>query len=218
MSTTIITRLYTDRGRAASVAKELGLMGFRSSAVHVIDAAGGDAGRLAQQLVGLQATRAAATAYANEAVRTGGTLVVVEAPWGRAAVAMSKLNDHCGIAIDADDAYLDSLGRPVFSDAIGIPTLSKNPAPLSDFIGMPVLMESESSTQLSKNPAPLSSMIGFPTLSEGFVGKNSSFGIPLLSAGFEGKSSSFGLPLLMKNPAPLSSMFGLPTLTGQSDR
>lgn len=225
---TIITRLFHDRGRAASAVAALQRLGFPASTIHLI---GGDGGsddaavaRFAERLRAVQVAPAAATAYAKEAARTNGSLVVVYAPFSRAVPAVAELEACGATAIDVPDHYRRSVDNAApLSEMLGLPVLSRNPAPLSSLFGLPVLTSGKSNTNLMNNPAPLSNAINLPLLKDGPGDK--SFGLPLLKDGPGDKSfglpllkdgpgdTSFGLPLLSRNPTPLSSLFGLPVLS-----
>lgn len=102
------------------------------------------------------------------------------------------------------------------SYALGIPTISRkafyltsklaNPNfSLSSMLGLPLL---------SRNPAPLSSMLGLPLLSR--WAKSSSFGMKLLSNDPAPLSSALGMRTLSRNPTPLSSALGWPVLSRPS--
>lgn len=210
---TIVTRLFKDRATAVYAVEELGRMGLRSSAMHIVEANAG-----AGALTALGITPTSAAKYASEAARAGGTLVVVEAAFGAAGSVIAKL-DFAGGAELGEDRYIQSLGRPFFSDALGLPTLSSDPAPLSRMLGMPTLTPGGgSSTKLSSNPAPFSSLFGLPTLSGGGKAPSTSLGLPTLTGNQGGPSTSLGLPTLTKSQQAPSTSFGLPTLSRTTDR
>lgn len=206
---TIITRLFHDRGRAAAAVAELQRVGFGASTIRMISresagAASGDGAvsRLVDLLTAARVAPAAAAAYAGEAVRCDGTLVVVQAAFTRAVPAEMALDTYGAVKLDVPDRFHLSAEK-------------YDPTPLSDLLGLPVLisgnssttlmsgksntklMSGESNTALMNNPAPLSGALNLPVLKQGAASKDTSFGLPLLS----------------NNPAPLSSLFGLPTLT-----
>jgi hypothetical protein len=209
---TIITRLFHDRANAVHAVEELGRMGLRRSAVHVIEASAG-----AGALTALGITPTSAAKYASEAARVGGTLVVVEAAFGSAGPATAKLDFSGGVEL-GEDRYVQSLGRPTFSDALGLPTLSSDPAPLSRMLGMPTLTPGGgSSTKLLDNPAPFSSMLGLPVLSGGGSAPSTSLGLPTLTRSQGAPSTSLGLPTLTKSQSAPSTSLGLPTLSKSSD-
>lgn len=208
--TTIVTRLYTDAARASAAATTQRRLPGDRARVQQIDAAGQDAGRVAQALVALNVAPATAAAYAKEAVRIGGSLVVVRAAFGRAAEVIRELDWYEPVELDAPDGYFETVDYAApLSDLLGVAVLSDNPTPLSSALGLKVLTKGTSNTNLIDNPAPFSNTLGLPLLKKGPGEK--SFGFPLLKKGPGEKS--FGFPLLSKNPAPLSSLFGLPTLS-----
>lgn len=209
---TIITRLYVDNRRATDAQTALAGHGFGADAVRLIARAAlppeADAAsrKAADVLASLGVRASAAAAYAKEAVRTGGTLLVVEAAFGRASNALFELDRFGPADVPVADTYLGSYDGAWLSDAFGLPTLSSNAAPLSRLFGLPLLTRGESTTRLSNKAAPFSGSVGLPLLTSG----QSNTKLANKPGPYSG---TFGLPLLSSNPAPLSSLFGLPTLT-----
>lgn len=238
---TIVTRLFAERGAAEAAQAALARQ-IRSAEdlVQLIDAdpAATEPGerkrRLAEQLAQAQVEPAAAEAYAAEAVRRGGTLVVVDAPFGSADWVISTLQRHGAVALDTEDRYVGAFSGAPFSEALGLPLLWNEPAPLSRLFGLAVVSsDSRSNTPLVDEPAPLSRLFGLPLLRKGSASRSSSFGLPMLShkaaplsglfglpvlkKGSEARTTSFGLPLLSNNPTPLSSLLGLKVLSDPKD-
>lgn len=161
-------------------------------------------------------------------LKQGRSLVSVRPAFGKAYEA-TELMASCG-AIERDALPPTAMRDPSpLSDALGLPTLTEFTAmtnlasshwSLSKALGLPIL---------SRNPAPLSSLFGMKLLTAE-THKTSSFGMPLLSSNpaplsslfgmklltrNKHKTSSFGFPLLSDNPAPLSSLFSLRLLTDE---
>lgn len=159
----------------------------------------------------------------------GRSLVSVSPIYGRGMEAI-EIMERSGGSVDSALLRRYSSGSPApFSDAIGMPVLTKF-VPITGLISSYWRFSSLFGLGLlSRSAAPLSSIFGLPVLSSPKGKWTSSFGLPLLSRSPAPLSSmfglgtissprrpwrySFGLPLLSRNPAPLSSMFGIPTLS-----
>ncbi|MEE4298807.1 MAG: hypothetical protein V2J24_05135 [Pseudomonadales bacterium] len=151
----------------------------------------------------------------------GRHVVVVACRFGFARQAEKTLDAAGPVDVDRVPEYTDSSSM-LFSDFIGIPTLTSRKTPLSDLLGM---------NALKKGPAmggnvsdfSFSGMFGLPLLAKSgpILGGGTSnfsfsgmFGMPLLTK--PSADSSLGFSTLSKNPTPLSSAFGLKTLTTES--
>lgn len=172
---------------------------------------------------------APALAVACEAgLDRGRHVVVVACRFGTAAQA-EKLLDAAG-PVDEDRVpdYADSSSM-MFSDFLGIPTLTDRKAPLSDLLGLKTLKSPDVASlgfpRLTSSATPLSSLFRIPLLKKPDV---ASLGLPRLTSSATPLSSTFRIPLkknpdvtslgfsrLIKDPTPLSSNLGMKTLTNQ---
>jgi hypothetical protein len=121
--TTIITRLYADAAKADHVAGRLRAAGHGAGTIDVIGAGGDLHGRLAAAGVGA----AAAAAYAG-GIASGGSLVVVRAPFnpiGAARNAMMIVDDTPSVAVGLESENVYVRHRPEGSRFLSI--LSDHP-------------------------------------------------------------------------------------------
>lgn len=200
----MICRMYTTRRRAMVAADELKLNGY--TAVDVFGDT--DEGALGEEahitrMRRADIPRARLGPYASR-IAAGGTLVAVEAHFGRALMAERILDSHG--PIDMGEAPRER--EPTFDDRtpmssiMGLPPLAEQRLPFEAMTGAPSLARKWFLSGLfglpmgRSKPAPFSSMLGLPTLSRGAT--------PL--------SSLTGMPTLSRNPTPLSSAVGLPVL------
>lgn len=147
-----------------------------------------------------------------QGVSRGSSLVIVHPPFGRAVRAMRILNQFSPI----ESGVVETVDRPKqwdeatpLSCALGMPVLSNNPAPFSDFWSV---------RPLTDNSFSLSSLIGMRLLSQPKTNWTSSFGLPLLSRPKSNWTTSLGMRLLSDNAAPLSSMLKMPVLSRGKSR
>lgn len=203
--TTMISRLYASRTRVEAAVRELRNAGYRD--VHRFG--GGEGDQPADRARGVEAmrelgvSRAQAEAWADR-IAQGNELVVVFAPFGRAAQARRILDQHepldGGLEAPATTASMPSDATPL-SSALGLAVLAKTKLPFESTFGIPSITGpgwfATAGLGFGKpNPAPFSSAIGMPLLTKGAT--------PL--------SSMLGMACLSSNPTPLSSLIGMPTL------
>jgi hypothetical protein len=156
-----------------------------------------------------------------QAIREGGSLVLVEAPFGAAVVVRDILQGldpvNAGSRV-AEYALSESHNAAPLSAILNLPVLVDDPAPLSRLLGLPLLargsafLSSLFGPLLSRNPAPLSALTGMPLLLHRAAPLSSALRLPLLADGAAPLSSLTRLPLLSRRAAPLSSWLGLPLL------
>jgi hypothetical protein len=236
----LLIRFYEAEADALDARNDLRQRGLRETAAHVISKLEPTAGEAALIQKGVR--RENAGLYAAR-VRSGQTLLIVDAPYGSAMLAHEILDRPR--ASDTADGHSHHEGADTADDAaplsavMGLPVLMHDdPAPLSSFLGIPTLSQQKPSTTdrtstlanffpsrifgplLTKNGQPLG--FGFSLLAND--GKAFSFGLPLLTKSQKplfgsliksGKPLGFGLPLLIKSGKPLS--FGLPLLIHTDD-
>jgi len=206
--TTMISRMYANRGRVDVALAELSHAGYRD--VHRF---GGEAEAdaaaqvAAMREIGLPAAVAASHA---EKLAVGTVLVVVFAPFGKALKATQILDQHGPVASGEAVAALPAPAMrrddaTPLSSALGLAVLSKTKHPFESTFGMasltgPGWFATGALGFGRPNPAPFSSM----------------FGLKLLSKGATPLSSLFGIGCLTANATPLSSMLGLPLLSRRS--
>ena len=156
----------------------------------------------------------------------GLSVVIVQCAFGNGGRAEARLGAYGPIEPDAIPEVRD-YDTALFSELLGIPTLTDRKTPLSDLLGLKTRKKPEVTSlglpRLMSNATPLSSTFGIPlskkpdVTSLGFarlMGNatplSSTLGLPLSK---KPEVTSLGFPRLMKNPTPLSSAFGLKTLT-----
>jgi len=203
--TTMISRIYANRGRVESALAELHHAGYRD--VHRF---GGDpetdpsAEVAAMRALGLSASVAAQNA---EKLASGHVLVVVFAPFGKALRATQILDQYGPVA------------RSEAAAAPTAPSLGRDDAtPLSTALGLPVLARTRHPFESTFGISSLTSPGWFATGAFGFGRPNpapfsSLLGLPLLAQGATPLSSLFGLSCLTRSATPLSSLLGLPLLS-----
>ncbi len=232
-----VTRVYESQQTADSALKELKRQRFSTSDIHVVrPPAAGAEGEVVTAIVECGISKYRAEKYA-EAVKKGGTLVIVHPPFGNAAIAEEVLDHFSPIDTgipprDFDDAFDFQDDATPFSRALGWRVLSHNPAPLSSALGWATLTNTKSATYpstfglatLSHNPTPFSSMFGLRVLSRKAAPLSQALGIPTLISKAAPFSEKLGLKLftskkhvtgdikLSSNPAPLSHALNLPVL------
>jgi hypothetical protein len=169
-----------DASRAVS---ELMEAGFDDAFIHVIAHKASAAELVAQGILPLHAK-----AYAED-LANGGTLLLVAAPLGSAGIATGILESispgNSGEPMVHYQGWTWDDSTPI-SSALRMPTLTKDPTPLSSFFGWPLL----------SHVGPKERWFGLPLLwKDGFA-------MPLW----------FGMPLILKQGKTLSAVFGWPTL------
>lgn len=159
-------------------------------------------------------------AYA-EGIREGGSLVMVEAPFGSAVAARDILQGTDAATSEnqvAEYPLSNSEIATPLSSILNLPVLIEDLAPLSRFLRLPLLASSSVFPSaifgplLLRSAAPFSSLTGVPLLLHRAAPLSSLLGLPLLSGRAAPFSTLLGLPLLLNRAAPLSSVFGLPLL------
>jgi hypothetical protein len=193
-----ISRMYGSIEQANNVVAELANYGFRED-VYVVTRTGSTAAGVDQPVLSVEAiTTAIMKAFViksdarllAEAVRRGGVLVVVHAPFGAAVTAIELMDEMGPIPSGLPDPVIDYLP---WDDG----------APLSSALHMPILTEPDAS---------LSTFFGCPTLVSSQCALFGCIGVPALGGSAAPLSNSTGMPLLSSKAAPLSSLFGLPLL------
>jgi hypothetical protein len=228
-----ISRVFRTEADADAAVHDLEEAGFWTTGITVLRSGAGTISAAELQTHGLTEERAA---HYAQRVAAGGAVVIVDPPFGWAVRANQILarprggdsEDAPADVHDVDTAHWNEAAP--LSDALGLPILSHDPAPLSRLLGMSTLSANQrGGAGLSHNPAPLShalglkvlstsaaplsSLLGLPTLSRKAAPLSSAIGFRTLSGNATPLSSAMGLGVLSKNPAPLSSAVGAPTLT-----
>ncbi len=224
---TSYVRIYqTDDGAKAAAAR-LTRAGFTNNQVLLAREAQGQEGDVVRVAVADGILPARQERICVHSLEEGLSLVTAEAGFGRGKELLHIMEKEGTVKADTQRRYAPDDPAPL-SELLGIPTLAefssstdliRSDWTFSSKIGMPLL---------SKNPAPLSSMFRMKVLSTPKKDWRSSFGLPLLSNNPAPLSSlfglrtvskekrdwrtSFGIPLLMNNPAPLSNLLGLKTV------
>ena len=156
----------------------------------------------------------------------GRHVVVVECRFGFSALAEKMLDAAGPVDVDRVPDYTDSSSM-MFSDFLGIPTLTDRKTPLSDLLGLKLKKDpavtSLGISRLTGSATPLSSTFRIPLLKKPDV---ASLGMPRLTSSATPLSSTFRIPLLkrpdiaslgfsrlLRSPTPLSSNLGFKTLT-----
>jgi hypothetical protein len=228
----VIARFYETPDQARAAVGSLQEEGFRPSSYAIVTpvtatADEGGSPLVESACISSESIRAGQllgehAAFYAENLQEGLSLVVVQPPFGAMKLANGLLNRHDPLPISHEPPIEESTFVPLSDQAAPLSTflrwetLSKEPAPLSEYWGFPLLSNRLSflsrwfpsltkpdfaffgASNLVRSPSPLSSMFGLPTLS-----------------GRSGDSwtSSLGFPLLSGNAAPLSSKLGMPLLS-----
>ena len=180
-----ICRLFNSPSDAQSAADDLARAGFGPGYTALVESASGFVSAKSLVKKGIQKNHA--ESYAD-AIRQGGTLVIVDGPLGfakRATEVLAKASP--GEAGATETQYEGDLwddGTPA-SSALSIPVLIDSNTTFSSWFGLSLLSRKQTA--------------------------NSSFGLPLLSRK-QSPNSTFGFPLLSKNQTAKST-FGIPLLT-----
>ena len=161
-----------------------------------------------------------------EQVNHGGTLLIVDAPFGTAATVVeilrrARAHDSGRPQVVASSgpaataATLRSQAATPLSTALDMPVLLSDPAPLSKYFKWPTLTRTATTSRspLFNKPAPLSSLFRLPILSNNAAPFSSLLRQPPLSAEPAPFSKRMGRKVLWDNPTPLSSLLKLATLT-----
>ena len=238
--TQTIVRMYATKEAATGAVKALTDDGFSLYDIHTVFPPEGEASeeQVAAAIGRGHVDRGPARVYAR-GVMQGGSLVVVNAPFGTARDAIGLLKGfdpiESGVA-EPETARLPEWDEAApFSSAMLWPVLSKSATPFSDALGVPVLTagrhsmsESLGWAEVSSNPAPLSSAVGLPVLAGSAAPFSGATGLPTLSSKAAPFSEAVGLPvlsadgpdykpvmgktLLSQEAAPFSKWLGLPVL------
>lgn len=238
--TQTIVRMYATKEAATGAVKALTDDGFSLYDIHTVFPPEGDTSeeQVAAAIGRGHVDRGPARVYAR-GVMQGGSLVVVNAPFGTARDAIGHLKGFD--PIDSGVAEPETVRLPEwddaapFSSAMMWPVLSKKATPFSDALGVPVLTagrhsmsESLGWPEVTSNPAPLSSAVGLPVLAGSAAPFSGATGLPTRSAKAAPFSEAVGLPvlsadgpeykpvmgktLLSQEAAPFSKWLGLPVL------
>ncbi len=202
MSTTI-ARLYESRETATEAAEELRHFGFSDSRIHVIsndnEAGPGSGDAVLARLRSAEIPRANARAYA-EGVRQGGTLVMVQAPYGTAGTAstiLERFNPTRTTVPEPQALPERDVAAPFSAWMRWRVLLPNNPTPLSDRLGLKVLSDKQNpNIPVFREPAPFSRLFGWRLLTDNPA--------PL--------STRMGWRLLLDDPTPLSRRYRWPVL------
>jgi hypothetical protein len=210
MSTNVI-RVYESPAQAAKAAKDATDHGFMY--VSQFKSVGGKGTVAAANRNALVSSLMSAHVWQNHAelyadmLGKGGGLVAVNAPFGTAVKAGDILDSHGPV----HDLISSAPRTPGFqwdeatplSSALRMPVLSHVRLPMETLMGV---------SSLTKGKAFLSNLFGMPLLSEGLTNRHSSMGMRLLSQSATPLSSALGMRTLSQNATPLSSMLGLAVL------
>jgi hypothetical protein len=158
--------------------------------------------------------------YASR-LEEGLSVVVASPPFGSARAAEEILDEHDPLPIShlpPPKTYEPLSEQPhPLSSALGLPLLSKQATPVSDFWGLNVLTEGRSFlSRLMPELAPdftLSRLFGMNTLSDNGTPLSSMANMSTRSSRLQNESSSFGMALTTSNGTPLSSWLNLPLLS-----
>jgi hypothetical protein len=214
-----ISSFFSSGEHAQAAIAALKRNGFRPSLIRVVDNAGGPVAAETLRTKGVPVARA--PAYAAR-INAGDTLLIVEAPFGSAAIATRILQRAPGADAPpppvTHEPYEEDNAAPL-STAFGLPILSSDPIPFSRFWNMPVLSSPHAPEKsfgmklLSDDPVPLSSAIGMPVLSAKAAPLSSALGLKVLAARAAPLSAMLGLKVISDNAAPFSAALGLKVLS-----
>jgi hypothetical protein len=210
MSTNVI-RVYETPVQAAKAAKDVMDSGFQF--VSQFKGAGGKGAAAAANRNALVSGLMKAHVWQNHAelyadmLGKGGGLVAVNAPFGTAVTAANILDSHNPVRDEISNAprtpgFQWDEATPL-SSALRLPVLSDVKLPFELLLGV---------SSLTKGKAFLSNLFGMPLLSAGLSQRHSSMGMRLLSNSATPLSSALGLRTLSQNSTPLSSLLGLAVL------
>ena len=194
--TQTIHRMFDSHERASQAALELRNHGSEPfDDVHVFGNRGPTGAELSTDEI-VAAIMKGQVAKANAkvlapAIKRGGTLVTVHAPFGTAVSAITQLEQHGPI----------ESGLPDFKQQA---QAWDEAAPLSSLLHWPALLPDSATFSRFWNLRPLVKS-GATTFS--------ALGMPEISRSAGQFSGTFPLPLLSSKPAPLSTLLGLPLLT-----
>ncbi len=209
-----ISRLFDTHVEAMTAVGELKEAGCRDERIHIVSPEAEGVSAPAIMTLGL--SQALATQYA-EGVAKGGTLLVVDAPFGTAAAVIEILHrgqPEAVAQVPATEFGTDWRSAAPLSAALGWKVLLDDPTPLSSKFGWSVLSGSQTpKAKLSDNPAPLSSAVGWATLSSKAAPLSEALGWKTLLNDPAPLSAKFGWKTLSNDPAPLSSKLGWKTLS-----
>jgi hypothetical protein len=176
-----LSRLFYSPGDATRAVHDLVEVGFTEDFIHVVNTPVPVA-----SLIDLGISPAHAKIYAED-IANGGTLVLVKAPLGSAALATEILEAISPTNSGEPQVRWEGL---TWDDSTAI----------SSLFGWPSLL---------KDATPLSSYFGWPLLSSAGP-KEKWFGLSLLATDFRPMSLMMGLGLLTKRDFMLSDLFGWP--------
>lgn len=196
-----IHRMFDSHERASSAAQELRNHRIdRFDDVHVFSSRGHNGADLSvEQIVAAMMQAHVLKADAKMlavAVKRGGTLVTVHAPFGAGVSAIDVLDRH-GPSTSPLPEIKEALRA--WDDA----------APLSSALSQPVLLPDSATFSRFWNVAPLVKSGGTTS---------AALGMPEISRSSGRFSGTFPLPLLSSKAAPLSSMLSLPLLSKSKPR
>ncbi|QMW21517.1 hypothetical protein [Sandaracinobacteroides saxicola] len=209
---TIVSRLYADSSAADRAVANLAPLGIPPSQLLVGQPGGGMTGGKLWAL----GVKPARERELMAGVASGQTAVVVAAPLGTALSVATAL-DQAGPVGRPDAGELagrDNRAAP-FSDALGIPVLSRTPDPLSRMLGIPSVSHGDGpqgSHLLIKQRGGYKPVIPMPLLS-GSGGYKPVIPMPLLSGGRGGYKPVIPLPTLTRSRGGYKPIIPLPTLS-----
>lgn len=225
---TLHVRIYESDDAAKDAAARLEEAGYRDSSVILAGEAKGKEAETVASAVGAGVLPASQAAGYVKSLEKGHSLVAVEAPFSRGALAVGIMEGE-GIVRTARPRRDSTHSPSPFSDALGIPTLSSD-RPSAKLARSDWTFSSKIGQKLlSEDPAPFSSRFGLKTATTPKQNWDKSFGQPILSSEAAPLSSllkmktltepkkdwrsTLTFPLLINNPTPLSSLFCIPVLT-----
>jgi BCD family chlorophyll transporter-like MFS transporter len=204
-----ISKIFPSHETVYSVVAELKTYKFSDDSIQVVlTEPGSDVETITAQLKAAYVLASLAKVFA-EHMPSGGGLVIVRPPFGRASTAIEILDSFQPVPsgiVEADSKPMAWDEAAPFSSALQWDTQIDDAAPFSKFLGLETLTEGKASLSealgiplLAGKASPLSSLVGLPTLLEKAA--------PL--------SSMLALPTLSHNPTPFSSLFKLKVLKGK---
>jgi hypothetical protein len=170
-----VTRVYGTPAEAEKAVAALRAEGFYPESIEVVHApAAGAADSTAEDIETAlydAGVPRAELKHCAARLRQGGSLVTVDAPYGRGALAEEILADsHAGphghqATHRPRQAPVDDDNPAPFSDALGMKLLVNDEGPFSSSLGLPLLTKKQTpSTKLIGEPAPFSRLLFLPTL------------------------------------------------------
>jgi hypothetical protein len=214
----VISRLYDSSKQLAALENDLKTNDFAYAVV--IGSQSGKSASADGIVAAMQQAHVSggdAEAYA-EFVKKGGVVVVVQAAFGRGAIAIAILDGYSpnAISMGKSTSSASDIGTATpFSNILHVPVLTSGP--FKPHSGDWLLVDSDKTFSgrplVITSTGPYQSFSGKPLLLNSSGPYKSFSGTPLLLNTSGPYKSYSGVPLLINNPTLLSSWLGLPVLS-----